>query len=111
MRWGQARSLKPGTGGLKPEAKSPKPASPSPPRLSTGGGGWSLRVGRSRRLFLAFHLSEALLESGHEIDHRSQLLGLLYRRHFPALELGLDQLLQVFLEGVFIFFRVPVVGQ
>jgi hypothetical protein len=52
----------------------------------------------TRGFLLAFHLREALLQRGHQIDHGSQFLRLFDFRHFSAFELGFDQFLQVFLE-------------
>src|SRR5271167_788786 len=84
----------------KAEARKPKPeARPSTPARLRGSR--RIRASRSRRLFLAFHLRQAQLQGSHQVDYRSQLLRLLHFGHFPAFELGLDQLLQIFLEIVF----------
>src|ERR1700693_2370169 len=84
---------------------------PSVPRLSSSRRRRSLRLGRGCRFLLAFHLGEALLQGGHQIHHRSQLLRFFYCGHFSTLELGLNQLLQVFLEVVFILLRIPFIRQ
>src|ERR1700730_13081314 len=91
--------------------KSPvSSALPAAPRLRTGGPSWFVRFRGRRGLFLAFQLRQALLKGRHQVHNRSQLFRLLDRCHFAALEFGLDQLLQIFLEAVLVFLRVPFIG-
>src|SRR2546427_1401656 len=59
-------------------------------------------------LLLAFHLSQALFQSGHEIHHRSELFRLFDFRYLAAFQLGLDQVLEIVLKFIVIFFRFPV---
>src|SRR5215469_4013235 len=60
--------------------------------LSFDGALWSF--------LLAFHLRQALFEGGHQIDHLRGLLGFLNFSDFFAFEVCLNELLEVFLEGV-----------
>src|SRR5580693_3760730 len=64
--------------------------------------------GRRSRLFLPFHLSQALLERRHEVNHRGELLRFLYFRNLAAFQLGLDQVLEIVLEAVVIFLGLPL---
>src|SRR5215469_16075065 len=71
---------------------------------------WFLRSRRGRRLLLAFHLRKALLQGRHEIHHGRQFLRPFYFGNLSALEFGLNQFLQVFLERIFVLLGIPLVS-
>src|SRR6185436_5851219 len=69
------------------------------------------RCYRRSRFFLAFHLCQALFQRSHQINHWRELLGFFDLGDFAALELGFNELSQVFLEFVPEFFWLPFRGE
>ena len=71
--------------------------------------GWHLRnFFRCGRLL---RLRQTFLQRRHQIHHRGQLLRLFDGLDFAALELSLNQFLQILLKGVAIFLRLPLPRQ
>src|SRR6202795_5361316 len=93
----------------KPRVSTGKTDSPAPATPLLLALGWHLRNFFRRGRLL--RLRQALLQSRHQIYHRGQLLRLFDRLDFAALQLSLNQLLQIVLKGVVIFLRLPLPRQ